>query len=246
MPDKKQGSRLGGNSVEKEKMKTTILYLLLICFCHCSCSSSLIKTNTENNTFNETNSRGTTITYYTSSYPGDETVFYEKENRGEITIFSEKQFNDTVDALVIDTTSRTINVYTESFERDKNNFLEKKHLDGIGVAIDRGVRVSQQTLDMIERDGGIANIMSRILSKENFDKLENRSSVSINVTMSLGESIVTGYSFSIRSINIKELNLSQEEIDKFYNYFKKVTFTYSGDKFKEEIVPVGYTFMIRK
>jgi hypothetical protein len=41
------------------------------------------------------------------------------------------------------------------------------------------------------------------------------------------------------------MKLTPEEIDRFVDYFKQITFVYSGNKFKKEIVSVGWIFPIR-
>ena len=164
-------------------------------------------------------------------------------------IFSSKNKLKTTNvefSVTCDSVNGIVEVYTETFKRDEKIIYEKENRSEISLETEYYVRLSQQSMEMIEKDGGIDNLMKILLSRENYEILGDRYSLPFKVTMYLDGRSVTGYSFSIRPWNRKLLKLTHEEIDKIYSYFSKVIFIYSGNKFKDEIVPVGYTFVVRK
>ena len=132
---------------------------------------------------------------------------------------------------------------TSSYTRDEKIFYEKENRGEISFAMKYKIELSQQTSDMIERDGGMSNILKNCLTKENYNELRGELTfIIVNMTMSLDGSKVTGYSFSISNRNINNIHLSPQEIEKLFNYFKQITLVYTGKEFRDEIAPVGWGF----
>jgi hypothetical protein len=161
---------------------------------------------------------------------------------------SNNQLNNSNIELSVkyDSINGIVEIYTDAYKRDEKIIYGKENRSEISYEIEYNISLSRQSKEMIEKDGGMDNIVKKLLSKENYAKLGNRYSVPVKVTMYLDGRQVTGYSFSIRTRNKNKLKLTQKEIDKMYNYFHNVAFIYTGNKFKDEIVPVGYTFVVRK
>ena len=149
-----------------------------------------------------------------------------------------------IDSLITETKSGVygIDYRTGSYIRDEAIFYEKANRGEITIAMEYKIELSPQTLEMIERDGGMLNVLKNCLTSENFNKLDRLTFITVNVTMSLDGSIVTGHSFVISNKNMSNIQLSPQEIDRLFNYFKQITIVYTGSKFRDEIVPVGWSF----
>jgi hypothetical protein len=162
------------------------------------------------------------------------------------TLFTQKQDNNGNKEFVIKSDTNIVEFYTDSYMRDRKIIYGKENRGEISRETEYKIHLSETSKEMIEKDGGMDNIIKKVLSKENYEKIGMRFSVTVKVTMTMDGSIVTGHYFSLRSKNINECNLTLEETNRLCNYLQKITFIYNGNDFKDEIVPVGYTFVIRK
>jgi hypothetical protein len=150
--------------------------------------------------------------------------------------------NDTIN---VKQDSVNIEFYTKNFYSENQKFLNKKHERNIAYAIE-SIRLSPETFKMIEEDGGMANVLKNILSKENYNKIENVFTVNVYVMLSLGDLTISEYNIQVYKKNSPDFWLSNAEIEKLFEYCKKMRFIYMGIDFKDETVPAGYFFPIKK
>ena len=169
------------------------------------------------------------------------TIASNNKDRANKVVYSNKN------TIIVKQDSTIIDLFTESYMRDKMIIYSKENRGEISQEIEYKVRLSKESEKMVEKAGGMYSIMKTLLSKQNFNVIsESRFLVFYRVTMSLDGKQVTGTNISIRSKNISQLNLTEREIKKVYDYFKKLTFDYSGNEFLNEIVPVSWVFSVKK
>ena len=169
------------------------------------------------------------------------TIASNNKDRANKVVYSNKN------TIIVKQDSTIIDLFTESYMRDKMIIYSKENRGEISQEIEYKVRLRKETEKMVEKAGGMYSIMKTLLSKQNFNVIsESRFLVFYRVTMSLDGKQVTGTNISIRSKNISQLNLTEREIKKVYDYFKKLTFDYSGNEFLNEIVPVSWVFSVKK
>ena len=138
---------------------------------------------------------------------------------------------------------------TGSYLRDEAIFYKKENVGAIALAMKYNLELSPKTLDRLERDSGMLNVLKNCLTTENFNELSAGGPIFLDVfvTMTLDGSVVTGHSFSISNGNIDKIQFSPQEIDRLFDYFKQIKIIYTGKKeFEGEIVPVGWIFPVRK
>jgi len=138
-----------------------------------------------------------------------------------------------------------------SYLKDEATFYEKeKNAGAISYAMKYTIGLSQQTLDMLEKDGGMQyamwNVLKRCLTNENFNELSKTPTFfSVNVTMVLDGSKVTGRSFRISNENLNKIKLSAQEINRLFDYVNHITIVYTGKEFRDKISPIGWSFPVR-
>lgn len=150
------------------------------------------------------------------------------------------------DTIIVKQDSLHIQFNTKNYIREYENFHTKDNRGQILMSIENSIRLSPETLKMIEADGTAT--MKSILSKNNWDKFIRRIPITLNVILSLDNLSISEYNISIYIKNVKDLSLSNGEIEKLFDYCKKMQFIYTGNEFKnKEIqVPVGWIFAIKK
>jgi len=134
---------------------------------------------------------------------------------------------------------------TGSYLSDEANFYAKENVGAISYAMKYNIELSPQTSDMIERDGGMGNVLKRCLTSENYNELRKTLTFfSVNMTMVLDGSKVTGRSFRISNKNLDKIQLSSQEINKLLDYIKQITIVYTGKEFRDKIAPIGWSFPV--
>lgn len=136
--------------------------------------------------------------------------------------------------------------YSKSYLKDNEKFYKLSDKGEISRSIENKFFLSEESKEMIEKDGGMLNVLKVCLSAENYNKLDRIIFLTYKVTMSLDGALITGYYFSIFNKNIKEIQLKDTELDNLFNYLAKIKFIYEGEKYRNKIVPIGYTFSLKK
>lgn len=151
--------------------------------------------------------------------------------------------NDIVvlDNLFIKSDSTKMEFFTEFYEQESDLFRKKENFGEICRVLENKIQLSEKTKAMIENDGGIKTVMKNLLSKNNFENLSHKFSITIGVNLKLKDLAVSSYSISIRSENINKCHFTSDEIRKMNDYFQKISFDYSGDVFRDETVLYYYS-----
>jgi hypothetical protein len=155
-------------------------------------------------------------------------------------------YTDNNDTIIVEQDSNYVHIYTKNYLSEYRNYHKKENRGEISLAIEYKIDLSPETFKMIEEDGGMIAVMRNILSKDNYDKFMNRIPLKLDVILSLDSLTVQECHVSIFTKNIVGLSLSNNEIVKLLNYCKKMSFIYNGTKYKNEKVPAGYLFAIKK
>ena len=138
--------------------------------------------------------------------------------------------NQKMHRLVVKKDNNSINYYSESFIEEKEKCNKQENYGEIMNNTETDLTTESKA--KIEKDGGMLKVLENNLSKENFDKLNQRISFSIGVVLDQHTTIY-GYQLNIYNKNIKNIVLSDTEVKNLFNYVESLKFTfinkYSGN-----------------
>ena len=124
--------------------------------------------------------------------------------------------------------------------------LECKKQDTYGeIMSNTQIEFSSESKAQIERDGGLLKVLENNLSKENYDKLINRTSFEIGAVLNQ-DAIPSGYSFRMYNENMKDIVLSDVEINNIFNYISSLKFVFIKKASGSFKVAAYYGYSLRK
>jgi hypothetical protein len=130
------------------------------------------------------------------------------------------------DSLIERRKNSSIDIITKDYDNAMEQFrLQKNDWKKIE---DLKNDLSSELYAKIEKDGGILKVLENILSKENFKQIDN-SIIDISIHFVLGDGgQIIGKKVTFYNKGVGEMNFSEQEKLKLFNYVSELSYTYHG------------------